>query len=150
MTPLKPVSDRLYVAGQIAPENFSVAVEKGVHMVICNRPDGESPGQPTAQQMAHLAKEHGLSFAHIPVAGGQITPDAIARMERALEEGWRDNGRVLAYCLSGMRSTALWAAAMVASKRQGVADVVSAAQMAGYDLTPLAPMLHMLEAQRPS
>jgi uncharacterized protein (TIGR01244 family) len=49
-------------------------------------------------------------------------------------------GRTLAFCRSGTRSTYLWA---LASHRSGVdgATIVAQAEAAGYDLTPLRPYL---------
>ena len=47
---------------------------------------------------------------------------------------------VLAYCASGTRSTILWAAA--SANETPVAEIISAAAGAGYDLTQFEPMLN--------
>jgi uncharacterized protein (TIGR01244 family) len=55
-------------------------------------------------------------------------------------------GRVLAYCRSGTRSTLLWSLA----EAKGGADpdaLSEIASQAGYDLTPVRPLLDMLSAQ---
>ena len=42
---LIPLSDTLSVAGQISPADLPAIARAGFKSLICNRPDGESPGQ---------------------------------------------------------------------------------------------------------
>ena len=52
---------------------------------------------------------------------------------------------VLAYCLSGTRSTYLWALTEV--RNAGVDAVIATAMQAGYDLSPARQMLQLVSAQ---
>lgn len=58
----------------------------GFRSVICNRPDGEERGQPTADEIAQAARDAGLTFAHVPAVAGSLTDDDGAAMKRALAE----------------------------------------------------------------
>ena len=55
-------------------------------------------------------------------------------------------GKVLAFCRSGTRSTLLWALAQ-ASRGEDPASLAATAQAAGYNLSPIASMLDMLSAR---
>jgi uncharacterized protein (TIGR01244 family) len=140
MSAFRTVTPRFSVAPQITPAALSEAAAEGFTAVICNRPDHEEPGQPSAQAMQAAAQAAGLTFTHIPVAGG-FPPAAVAAMGEAL--GAAGDGKVLAWCRSGTRSVTLWALAGAA----GGADphsVIAAAAGAGYDLSGLEPTLQGL------
>jgi len=81
---------------------------QGFRALICNRPDGEEPGQPAFAEMAAEAARHGMQAVHVPVRPGQIGGADVAAMAHALADLPRP---VLAYCRSGARSQALWQAA---------------------------------------
>lgn len=107
----RALSDRVLVADrQIRPDDIEAVVAAGVELVVNNRPDGEEPGQPASAEIERAALAAGLRYRHIPIAGG-ITPDQVAAMAAALGEG-----KLLAFCRSGTRSTALWA---MASRARG-------------------------------
>ena len=106
MTPLIPLDDRVMVAGQIQPADLAGIAAAGVTLIVDNRPDGEEPGQPTAAEIEAAARAHGLGFRHIPVVGG-FDSGQVAAMAEALA----GDGKLLAYCRSGTRSTWLWALA---------------------------------------
>src|SRR3546814_20687003 len=72
--------------------------------IVCNRPDGEEAGQPTAAAIAAAAEAHGLRFVHIPVMSGGIDEGDVATMARALADL---PAPVLASCRSGARSEPL-------------------------------------------
>ena len=56
------------------------------------------------------------------------------------------DGKVLAYCRSGTRSTLLWA--LAESAQGGDPDsLTNMAAKAGYDLSPVRPLMDMLKAQ---
>ena len=100
------LSDTVLVADrQICPDDMEAVVAAGVALVVNNRPDGEEPGQPTSAEIEAAVRAAGLDYRHIPVSGG-IGPDQVAAMAAAMDEG-----KLLAFCRSGTRSTALWALA---------------------------------------
>ena len=94
--------------GQIRLADIDAIAGKGYRLIICNRPDGEEPGQPAFAEIAAAARAHGIDARYLPIAG----PGDIARQAPALSEIIRtEPGPVLAWCRSGARSTALYAAA---------------------------------------
>ena len=131
----RALSDTVLVAGrQLRPDDIAAAAAEGVAVIVNNRPDGEEPGQPASADIERAAKAAGLRYHHIPITGG-IAPDQVAAMARALEEG-----RTLAFCRSGTRSTHLWALAIHSRGADG-ATILAAAAGAGYDLARLRPYL---------
>ena len=130
------LDDHTSVAGQVRPEQLPEIAAAGVTTIINNRPDGEEPGQPSAAEMAAAAEAAGLRYRHIPVAGGFSQPQVDA-MAAALSEA---EGRVLAFCKSGTRSTFLWALAEAQRGTDGE-ELMRKAAAAGYDLRPIARFL---------
>jgi uncharacterized protein (TIGR01244 family) len=131
---LKRLEDQVFVSGQIAPEDVAGLAAQGFAMLVNNRPDGEEPGQPEASEIEAAAIAAGLSYRFVPVAG--LTPEALTQMREALQAA---DGKALAFCRSGTRSTYLWALA-----RSGVmnaSEIEARAARAGYDLTPIRRFL---------
>ena len=120
------------VSGQILPADVAEAAAAGVTMIVNNRPDFEEPGQPLGAEIEAAAEAAGLGYRHIPVAGG-LSPDLVSAMAEALAQ---TQGKTLAFCRSGTRSTYLWALARAANGADGDTLMRQAAE-AGYDLTPL-------------
>jgi uncharacterized protein (TIGR01244 family) len=137
MTEFKPLDDRVMVAGQIEIADLADARRQGVTMVVNNRPDGEDPGQPTSAEIEAAAEAAGIDYRHIPIARG-MGPAQIEEMVSALTE--LGDGRMLAYCRSGMRSCLAWA---VASREQGQSreEVERKAQGAGFSLNAVDHLL---------
>jgi uncharacterized protein (TIGR01244 family) len=105
----RQIADDYSVAGQISPDDLGAIEAAGFRSVICNRPDGEQPDQPSAAEIKKAAEAAGLAFRHVPIVSGQpITPDDAAAMAKALDEL---AGPVFAYCRSGTRSANLFMAA---------------------------------------
>ncbi len=144
MAVLKQLDEAVFVAGQIAQADIAAAAARGVRRLVCNRPDGEDEGQPTAAAVARWAAAAGMSFAHIPVRGGGMTPEAVRAMAAALADG---DGAVLAYCRSGARSAALWALAAALEGAHPPERLLGLARNAGYDLSALAPALAHLATE---
>jgi uncharacterized protein (TIGR01244 family) len=132
----KTLDSKVLVAGQISPEDVALAVSRGVTTIVNNRPDGEEPGQPESASIEAAARDSGLDYRDIPVAGG-ISPGQIEAAAEVMDSA---SGRVLMFCRSGTRSTYLWALARARKGADGEALIAAAAE-AGYDLTPLRPRL---------
>ena len=78
-------------AAQIAPEDLAEIAALGYRSVMCNRPDGEEPGQPAFALIAQAARTVDLAAAHVPVVSGHILPEDVARAEatsHAAEHGF--------------------------------------------------------------
>lgn len=130
------IDDKVSVWGQLLPDQVRDAAADGIRMIVNNRPDGEQPGQPLAREIEAAAAEAGIAYRHIPVAGGF----SAAQVEATAEALESTDGRVLAFCASGTRSTYLWALAR-AKAGDAADDIIGKAAAAGYDLTPLKPHL---------
>ena len=141
MAVLKQLDETVFVAAQIGEADIAAAAEKGVRRIVCNRPDGEDEGQPSAAEVARWAQAAGMDFHHIPISGGTMSPEAVRAMAAALAGG---DGAALAYCRSGGRSAALWALACAARGLHPPERLVGLARNAGYDLSALAPVLARL------
>jgi uncharacterized protein (TIGR01244 family) len=105
---IRQVNDDYAVSGQIAVDDIRSIKEAGYRSIICNRPDDEQPGQPSAADIAVAAEAADLIFRHIPFVSGQMTDADVQKMAEALDE---IPGPVFAYCRSGARSTNIYLAA---------------------------------------
>lgn len=133
------VHDDFWVAPQLLPEDFAEVVRLGIRTVINNRPDGETPGQPTDAELRAAARAAGLAYVAVPAPSGMIFPDHVAAMAAAIAS---TRGPWLAFCRSGTRSCRLWA--LVAARHLAPARIISQALAAGYDLASLWPMLEAI------
>jgi len=101
------ITDDYAVAAQIFADNIAAIAAEGFVAIICNRPDGEDPGQPTAAEIAAACDAAGLAFHHIPVSEVPIAIELIQEQRRLIVDS---DGPVLAYCRSGTRSQVIWQA----------------------------------------
>ena len=131
MTHFRTVTDTFSVSPQISLDDVAAAAAQGFTLVINNRPDGESPDQPTSAQIEAAAKAAGLDYLYAPVMGRP----GPAQVEAVREAVAAASGKTLAYCRSGTRSIYTWALGQASAVdpdtllRQGAA--------AGYDLSPV-------------
>jgi uncharacterized protein (TIGR01244 family) len=133
---MKALNEKVLVAGQIRPDDLPAIAAQGVTMIVNNRPDGEEPGQPFAAEVETAARQAGLQYRHVPVGGG-FYPEQLEAMAEALQA---TEGKTLAFCRSGTRSTYLWALAR-AQAGDDSEEIAAKAAAAGYDLTPILPYL---------
>jgi len=104
---ISQITDDYAVAPQIFPDDVTVLAAQGFVAIICNRPDGEEPGQPSAAEIEAACEAAGLAFHHIPVSVMPIAVESIQRQYRLITES---DGMVLGYCRSGQRSQIIWSA----------------------------------------
>ncbi|MDJ0630161.1 MAG: TIGR01244 family sulfur transferase [Rhodobacter sp.] len=107
MTPTH-LDDDLAVSGQIGAGDIARLAASGVRAIICNRPDGEEPGQPPFAEIENAAEAAGIEARYVPVSPSGATPADVQDMKQALDGLPRP---LLAYCRSGARSRAILAAA---------------------------------------
>ena len=129
---LKRINDDVSVAPQISPEDLPVIKAAGFTTIINNRPDGESPDQPTSATMQAAAEAAGLAYHFIPLGRDGVSPQMVEATEAAIEGS---AGPVLAFCRSGARSTTLWALSQAGKKP--AQEIVAEAAHAGYDMSHL-------------
>lgn len=103
--PVRWLTEKLAIAGQIEASDLPTLVEMGFKTLICNRPDFEyGPDQPTASTIESAAQASGLAFVYLPV-----TPDGGSAADaKAMGEALGAHAApVLAYCKTGGRCMAL-------------------------------------------
>jgi len=130
---IKSLSEAIAVSPQIEATDIDALQQQGYRSIICNRPDGEGTDQPGFAEIAAAATEAGLSARYVPVQSGKVTDTNADDFRDAMREL---PGPVLAYCRTGTRSATLWALSQ--ATQQPIADILSAARGAGYDLNGVA------------
>lgn len=140
MADLIPIDEKTFVSAQIQPEDLEEIAAEGVKLIVINRPDGEAPCQPTAKVLEAEAARHGIAILNLPFTAPTLTPEHVAVFAEALTNV---DGKILAFCRSGNRSSMLWAAANVALGAP-VDAVLEQAAEAGYDLKPAAQFIRDL------
>jgi len=143
MSDFRNLTENIIVSQQITPEDVATAAGSGVVVIINNRPDGEEPSAPQGDEIAAAAAAAGLNYVAIPIGHSGFSEPQVDAMIAALEQA---EGPILAYCRSGTRSTFLWA--LAAAKQGGDPDIIArTAARAGYDISPIRPMVDMLAAR---
>jgi len=144
MLHIRPLNDRFAVAPQIAPEDLPAIKAAGYVAIVNNRPDDEEAGQPAGDVIRAAAEDAGLAYTVVPVTNAGFSHFQLDAMAAALTAA---DGPVLAFCRSGTRSANLWA---LAAAKAGRAPhvLVGQAEAAGYDLSPIRPMLDALAGGR--
>ena len=134
---LRQLDEKTLVSGQIAPDDVAALKQQGVTMIVNNRPDGEDPGQPTGAEIEAAARAAGIGYRFVSIRRGP-GPAEVEAMRDALHEC--GEGKLLAYCRSGTRSTFTWA---LARRDDGVPveELQRRAAEAGFDLGPVCHLL---------
>jgi len=120
---------------RMRPEDAPAVAARGFAALIGVLPDEDGAGPRESERMRLSAGREGLSFTHAPVVIGLISEADVAAFADALRSA---EGRVAAYCHSGLRAVLMWAFA----KRAELGDeaVIRAARRAGFDIAAwLAP-----------
>ena len=126
----KVTNDVSVATSQIHPQDVEAIKAAGFRSIICNRPDGEVPDQPTFEDIKAAAQEQGIASCYLPVISGQVTDEDAAAFGKALDEL---PSPVLAYCRTGTRSTTLWSLASAA--KLPPEEILKRTRDAGYDMT---------------
>ncbi|WP_120076382.1 TIGR01244 family sulfur transferase [Aurantiacibacter odishensis] len=140
MTDFKRLTDTVWASPQLTESDINEAAAQGFGLIVNNRPDGESEDQPRGEAIEHAARDKGMDYVAIPVGHSGFSQPQVDAMARALEKA---DGKILAYCRSGTRSTYLWALAE-AHRGKNADTLTRAAASAGYDISGIRPTLEML------
>ena len=143
MSEFRKLSENMFVSPQLALEDVAAAAAADIAVIVNNRPDGEDPFAPQSADIAAAASAAGINYVEIPIGHTGFSEPQVDAMIAALEQA---EGPILAYCRSGTRSTFLWA---LAQAKQGgePGEITRAALQAGYDVSPIRPMIDMLAAR---
>ncbi|MEM9839397.1 MAG: TIGR01244 family sulfur transferase [Pseudomonadota bacterium] len=136
------LNDKITASGQITPADVAAINADGFTTVITVRPDGEMPGQPTADEIRAATEEAGLTHHFMPMTPGVPPSVEDAKAFAAAME----NGPVFAYCGAGPR-VVLFASCAGAVSGRPIEELVSEARDAGFDLSGAAPLLETFAAQ---
>lgn len=143
MSDFRQLSESVWASPQITLADVAAAADAGVTMIINNRPEGESPDQVPGPEIAAAAAAAGMAYYAIPVTHAGFSREQVEAMRSVLDGA---EGKILAYCRSGTRSTLLWSLAQAAAGNdpQQIAD---AAHRAGYDVAPVQSLIDGLYAE---
>jgi uncharacterized protein (TIGR01244 family) len=139
----RQLTDNILVSPQISVADVAEAKAMGVTFILNNRPEQEEPGQTPGADIEAAAQAAGIGYAAVPVGHGGFAPWQLDGMDQALEA--TGEGKLLAYCRSGTRSTLLWSLARARAGDNGDA-IAQQAQAAGYDITPVRQIMDALAA----
>lgn len=134
---IRQLDGNMLVSGQLRPDEVAGLAQRGVAMIVNNRPDGEEPEQPLGADIEAAATAAGIAYRHVPILRG-IGPADVAAMQAALDAA--NEGQTLAFCRSGTRSALAWALAM---REQGRSreEIEAAVTAAGFNVAPIAHLL---------
>jgi uncharacterized protein (TIGR01244 family) len=138
------LTEKLFVSPQINVETVRAAAERGVSLIVNNRPEGESPDQTPGESIESAASAAGMTYAAIPVTHAGFAPWQLDALDEALANN--GEGKALLYCRSGTRSTLLWALAR-ARAGDDLETIAATAAAAGYDVTPIRQIMEALAAK---
>lgn len=139
----RTLTSDIFVSPQIGVDAVAEAKALGVTLVINNRPEGESDDQVPGADIEAAARAAGMDYVAIPITHSGFSQPQVEAMVAALDGA---EGKILAYCRSGTRSTLLWA--LAESAQGGDPDALTnMAAKAGYDVGPVRPLMDMLKAQ---
>lgn len=144
MSDFRILSDKVLASPQIGVDDIAAARAQGVTTIVNNRPEGESEDQVPGHAIEQAARAAGMTYHAIPITHAGFSLPQVEAFAQALETS---EGRVLAYCRSGTRSTLLWA---LAEAKRGAepAAIAEAAAGAGYDVGPVRAAMDAFAAQR--
>ncbi|MBN3789551.1 bifunctional protein tyrosine phosphatase family protein/NAD(P)/FAD-dependent oxidoreductase [Burkholderia sp. Ac-20353] len=130
---IRMLTGTLSVSPQITAADLPALRDAGIRAIVCNRPDGEGPDQPTVAEIRAAAAPLGLAVHYLPVDSGKVTDDQAVQFGALVASL---DGPALAYCRTGTRSASLWALSQAGVLPLN--DIVATAGAAGYDLNALA------------
>jgi len=141
---VQALDDRVSVAGQLEPDDMRDVAAAGFIAVVNNRPDREALfGQPRTADLKQAAEAAGMIFLDLPFSGPRASPDQVRALAELLAA---HDGKILAFCKSGMRSALLWGAAAMAGGKS-LEEVLNAARSAGQNLDAARDVMTALAAQ---
>ena len=143
MSDFRTLNDTVLASPQITVEDVAIAKAQGVSLIVNNRPEGESADQTPGDAIEAAARAAGIEYLAIPITHAGFSLPQVDALAQALG---RADGKVLAYCRSGTRSTLLWALAR-AKAGDAPEAIAAAAAEAGYDVFPVRPTMDMLAGQ---
>ena len=129
---IKALTPHLSITPQVMVAELEAVAQMGFKAIICNRPDGEGPDQPSFKEMEQAALKLGMQMRYLPAESGKVRDEdgkAFGELLATLP------APVLAYCRTGMRSTTMWALSQ--SGITPLPQILEASQKVGFDMKAL-------------
>jgi uncharacterized protein (TIGR01244 family) len=133
-TKIVPVTDTLAVGSQIDLADIAEIAGLGYRTLINNRPDGEEPGQLTADTARQKAEAAGIAYHYLPFTAATLTVADIAAFDALLQNA---EGPVLAHCRSGTRCFLVWAATQVQAGAGSADALIAQGAGLGFEISAL-------------
>lgn len=102
---IKQINEQISASPQLGAGDMASLAAQGFRSIICNRPDGEEDGQPSAEEIGVAAKRAGMEFVHVPAISGKLSEENVSEMAKAVHSL---PSPILAFCRSGARSARLY------------------------------------------
>jgi sulfide:quinone oxidoreductase len=129
---IKALTPHLSITPQVMVAELEAVAQMGFKAIICNRPDGEGPDQPSFKEIQTAALALGIQMSYLPAEAGKVSDadgKAFGELLATLP------APVLAYCRTGMRSTTMWALSQ--SGITPLPQILEASQGVGFDMKAL-------------
>ena len=127
--PIFQLTESLSVAAQITPQDIPDLAAHGFTVVVCNRPDGEVPGQATMDEIEAACNDADLLFVRYPVDAMNFPGSEIEDLGALFDDPGQS---VLAYCRTGTRCANLWVTSQTGDAQ---AAAMQTARDIGFDLS---------------
>lgn len=101
---IEQLTTQVSVSDQITVKDVASLAKKGIEILVCNRPDGESEDQTPYAEIEAAAQKHGIDFRLMAFSSYQITDEYRDQFIDVVSE----LKRIHAYCRTGSRSKRLW------------------------------------------
>jgi sulfide:quinone oxidoreductase len=129
---IKALTTNLSVSPQVLVNEMEALAQAGFKAIICNRPDGEGPDQPSFKEIEAAAEHYGIQARYLPAETGKVSDQDGKTFGQLLETL---PGPILAYCRTGMRSTTMWALSQAGA--MPLPQILEAGQKVGFDMKAL-------------
>lgn len=127
--PIFQLTESLSVAAQITPQDIPALAAQDFTVVVCNRPDGEVPGQATMEEIEAACNAADLLFVRYPVDAMNFPGPDIEGLGALFDDPGQS---VLAYCRTGTRCANLWVTSQTGDAQAAAMQI---ARDIGFDLS---------------
>ena len=127
--PIFQLTESLSVAAQITPRDIPNLAAQDFTVVVCNRPDGEVPGQASMDEIEAACNATDLLFIRYPVDAMNFPGPDIEGLGALFDDPGQS---VLAYCRTGTRCANLWVTSQTGDSQ---AAAMQTARDIGFDLS---------------
>ena len=127
--PIFQLTESLSVAAQITQQDIPNLAAQDFTIIVCNRPDGEVPGQATMDEIEAACNATDLLFIRYPVDAMNFPGPDIEGLGVLFDDPGQS---VLAYCRTGTRCANLWVTSQTGDAQ---AAAMQTARDIGFDLS---------------